>query len=156
MTKKRVILPAAARPPEIVDPPCPTCILLYGKDSRLLQTRQWVLENAGYRVLATTDLSEDQLKPPVELLILCHTLSCEGEHGEVSETTRAIGRGVKILTMTTDLPTMMTEAGDHFLNAFDGPETLLATVKMMCPNVAQLRHTALSHTGHSGINLGLR
>ena len=131
MTKKGLFFRPrlAPRPREIVDPPCPTCILLYGKDSRLL-------ENAGYRVLATTDLSEDQLKPPVELLILCHTLSCQGEHGEVSETTRAIGRGVKILTMTADLPTMMTEAGDHFLNAFDGPQTLLATVKMMCPNGA--------------------
>jgi hypothetical protein len=52
-----------------------TSILLYGQDALLLQTRQWVLEVAGYQVRRTTEFSEITLLPdPVDLLILCHSL----------------------------------------------------------------------------------
>jgi hypothetical protein len=56
----------------------PISILLCGQDSLLLQTRQWVLEAAGYQVRTTTEFSEVALESdPVDLLILCHSLSLE-------------------------------------------------------------------------------
>lgn len=56
----------------------PISILLYGQDSLLLQTRQWVLEAAGYQVRTTKEFSEVAPVPdPVDLLILCHSLSLE-------------------------------------------------------------------------------
>ena len=57
-----------------------TSILIYGRDRQLLETRQWVLEGAGYRVSKATELAGLAQLVPVEqidLLILCHTLSQE-------------------------------------------------------------------------------
>jgi hypothetical protein len=58
--------------------PEPVSILLCGRDALLLQTRQWVLEAAGHQVETTTKLSEVALVSiPVDLLILCHSLSLD-------------------------------------------------------------------------------
>jgi CheY-like chemotaxis protein len=58
----------------------PRSILLFGKDAMLLQTRRWLLERSGYVVRTASDLTElDRMSAegPVDLLILCHSLSVE-------------------------------------------------------------------------------
>ncbi|HVG27772.1 MAG TPA: hypothetical protein VM865_09215 [Acidobacteriaceae bacterium] len=53
-------------------------VLMYGTDVRLLQTRGWLLEASGYRALTAMDLPQLEwmaMREPVEVLILCHSLS---------------------------------------------------------------------------------
>jgi hypothetical protein len=55
-------------------------ILLYGRDTRLLESRQLVLQRAGYEVWIALGLAEIDAISQVEvvdLLILCHTLTVE-------------------------------------------------------------------------------
>jgi len=55
-------------------------IVLFGHDARLLETRKWALHSLGYRVLTAMHLAElDRIpnSPPVDLLVLCHTLSAK-------------------------------------------------------------------------------
>ncbi|MGI4828914.1 MAG: hypothetical protein ACRYFU_12100, partial [Janthinobacterium lividum] len=58
----------------------PTSILVYGRDPSLLDTRRWVLERAGYRVLTAQTLAEARhlaATEPVSVLLLCHGLSAQ-------------------------------------------------------------------------------
>ena len=53
-------------------------ILIYGRDKLLLQTRSWVLEQAGYQVHTTieeADAARQLRSQPVGVFILCHTLT---------------------------------------------------------------------------------
>jgi hypothetical protein len=64
-------------------PPTNGCrILIYGRDSTLLDTRRMLLASTGFQ--ADTASSLDELRsevrcaqPPYELVILCHTVSKE-------------------------------------------------------------------------------
>ena len=71
-------------------------ILLYGRDAHLQETRKWVLQSRGYRVLTIqrlTELNRIPLTPPIALLVLCHTLTSK----ECSEAIdRATSRWPKI------------------------------------------------------------
>src|ERR1700733_8444775 len=54
-------------------------ILVYGRDSTLLDTRRLVLASSGFRVNTVSDLQQfqrsvEQARPPYELFILCHTV----------------------------------------------------------------------------------
>lgn len=53
-------------------------VLIYGHDARLLESRKWVLQSCGYRALSVPTLaalSRVPLTPPINLLVLCYTLS---------------------------------------------------------------------------------
>jgi hypothetical protein len=55
-------------------------VLLYGRDRSLLNTRELILQKAGYRVWTAADLSEIDRAVQgerVDLLILCHSLTLE-------------------------------------------------------------------------------
>jgi len=60
--------------------PTQISILMVGHDAHLLETRQWVLEGLGYRVLTIqhqTELDRIPLTPEIALIVLCHTLSAK-------------------------------------------------------------------------------
>jgi len=60
--------------------PMSFCILVYGSDQLLLNTRTMVLEKAGYAVLTAIEASDVEriiLSQKISLLVLCHTLSSE-------------------------------------------------------------------------------
>lgn len=62
-------------------------IVICGRDAHLLETRKWVLQNLGYRVLTVQRLADlDRIpdNPPVALLVLCHTLSARESAGAVA------------------------------------------------------------------------
>ena len=105
-------------------------ILVYGHEARLLVTRRWVLEKAGFAVHATTDLREamERVEQGTALLILCHTLS-----GEDSKRVLAEARGrrpeTKVLILTTHRPVEREDDGVEILSAFIGPRVLLAAVE---------------------------
>ena len=53
-------------------------VLIYGHDARLLESRKWVLQSCGYRALSVRNLAtlnRVPLTPPINLLVLCYTLS---------------------------------------------------------------------------------
>jgi hypothetical protein len=53
-------------------------VLIYGHDARTLESRKWVLQSCGYRALSVRTiaaLNRVPLTPPIDLLVLCYTLS---------------------------------------------------------------------------------
>ena len=94
----------------------PACLLIYGTDSKLLDTRRMVLEYAGHHVLAQLDplsaapyLSELNF----DVLILCHTLSPEDCH-RVASLAYVRWPAIRTITLSRGWQTQ--------------PTTLLATV----------------------------
>jgi hypothetical protein len=68
--------------------PTQISIVLFGRDTHLLETRQLVLQTRGYRVLTSQNLAElDRIprSPEIALIVLCHTLSAK-------ERTEAVAR----------------------------------------------------------------
>ena len=55
-------------------------VLIYGHDARTLESRKWVLQSCGYRALSVRSiaaLNRVPLTPPIDLLVLCHTLTAK-------------------------------------------------------------------------------
>jgi DNA-binding response OmpR family regulator len=115
-------------------------ILVYGHEARLLETRRWVLEKAGFGVQVTMELQELErltVNQGPDLLILCHTLSVN-DCGEVLQRARELRPEMKVLLLTKHFPVSPEGAEVEVLSAFIGPKVLLATVeKVLCGAKAQ-------------------
>ena len=62
-------------------------ILIYGRDSTLLETRRLILASSGFRVNTVSTLQQfqraaEQAQPRYELFVLCHTVP-EEERDEI-------------------------------------------------------------------------
>jgi hypothetical protein len=73
-------------------------ILIYGRDSTLLETRRLVLASSGFRVDTVSTLQQfqravEQAQPPYELFILCHTVSAE-EQEEIKALALGLNTGL--------------------------------------------------------------
>lgn len=105
-------------------------ILLYGRDAHLQETRKWVLQSRGYRVLTIqrlTELNRIPLTPPIALLVLCHTLTSK----ECAEAiARATSRWPEIKKLALVRDGSRKPSGDlgQVMHALDGPTRLAATV----------------------------
>ena len=108
----------------------PVSILMYGKDSSLLDTRQWLLQASGYQVRTTMNLSDIERmasEESVDLLILCHSLP-------VADTGRAVALvlskrpSARTLILATHSSNHSATALEVVLNAAEGPAKLLSTV----------------------------
>ena len=106
-------------------------ILIYGTDSILLQTRRWILEGQGYRVLIATQIWEFELvprEPPMELLILCHSL----DEDKCSDAEKlALGRWPRIKSLalaTAAVRSRIVLPGDSMM-PLDGPQKFVLAVK---------------------------
>jgi DNA-binding NtrC family response regulator len=114
-------------------------ILIYGRDPSLLDTRRWVLERAGYRVLTAQNLAETEhsvATEPISLFLLCHSLSpqdCEVAFARADK----IQPEMKRLLITANTPVCAHRDQDRLLSAFDGPKALVATVHEMAPQPAE-------------------
>ncbi len=116
-------------------------ILVYGRDAQLTETRRWVLEGAGYKVITITELrGMDRLTPtrPVDLFILCHTLS-EDECALALTKARELRPGVKVLVLTASSSVCPQGADEETLSAFTGPRALLSTVERLLHSVTYPR-----------------
>jgi hypothetical protein len=106
-------------------------ILICGNDETLLETRALVLESAGFQVKSRIGVSYLKqmvtLQGDVYLTVLCHSLA-EAEREEALNylsDARPASKSL-VLTVGESRPPERTTAS---LNAFDGPEALIATVK---------------------------
>lgn len=110
-------------------------ILVYGRDPRLLDTRRWVLEKAGYRVLTVQTLSEAERMAavePISLFLLCHTLPIE-DCQKALAAANTIRPEMKLLLMTANTPLCSQGPDERVLSAFDGPKALIGAVQELLP-----------------------
>jgi hypothetical protein len=105
-------------------------ILMYGHDERLLETRQWVLQSRGYRILTITRLAgftSIPRIPPIKLVLLCHSLSVEE-----AEAAMALGDsrwpGVHILALGAKMLSAPSGLLGQLLHTMDGPAKLVSMV----------------------------
>ncbi|MGF7179035.1 DNA-binding NtrC family response regulator [Tunturiibacter psychrotolerans] len=107
----------------------PISVLVFGRDARLLETRRWLLEAAGYRVRTTAEYPEairilDAAN--IRLLILCHTLSTE-ECGRVLTSVHR-SQALKTLALTAGMCGCHDRMGTEVLDAMEGPAKFVSTV----------------------------
>ena len=107
-----------------------TSILMYGRDAHLLETRAWVLEQAGHRV--RTALNLDTLKRMLsaehtDLLVLCHSLSME-ECGRSIAFTVPWPR-TKSLILTAGPKGCHDQIMGAVIDTMDGPAKLVSVVR---------------------------
>lgn len=106
-------------------------ILVYGRDPLLLETRSWVLEEAGFAVVTSSSLveAEQQLaSPEVKLLVLCHTLSAQ-ERTDILAVASRINPSAKRLLLTASTVIPLDAPHEAVLSALEGPRALISTVR---------------------------
>jgi DNA-binding NtrC family response regulator len=113
-------------------------VLMFGRDSLLLQTRQWLLQSVGYRAHIARELAEveDVLsRGEVELLVLCHTLA-----GEECEQAIALlqrwSPSAKCLVLTANGCSCLAALCEESTQARDGPRKFVAKVTTLMKSVA--------------------
>ena len=114
----------------------PSTILVYGRDPLLLETRSWVLEEAGYRVDTASDLKDAEQKlsaSSVSLMLLCHTLTSK-ERSDVLAAANRLNPSAKRLLLTASTIIPIDAPHEPVLSALDGPRALIAAVKRVLPS----------------------
>lgn len=118
-------------------------ILLYGRDSTLLQSRRLVLEKCSHKVWATTDIAKADSLVDIQcpdLLIFCHSLSPE-QCEQALAFAHARWPKIKVLVLTAGASGCQDSLSDEVLDAMEGPARLISTVDQ----IAEPGPPALSH-----------
>lgn len=105
-------------------------ILVYGRDQRLLETRSWVLERAGYRVVLATHLPEAEAlakTETVEVAVLCHSLTAEESRAALLAF-RRLRPETQRLVLTVGATAVTDGQQEAVVSAYDGPRRLLEMV----------------------------
>lgn len=110
-----------------------SAILIFGKDSHLLDTRCWVLQRAGHRAWPATELSDFGYVGPSEgfdLVILCHSLSKEQRRRAII-LAEALWPGVQTMVLMSWPSGYDPGPKGHPVDASEGPEKLLKAVEIL-------------------------
>jgi|SRR6187402_1503862 len=108
----------------------PPSVLIYGRDTRLLKTRTWVLEQAGFKVFTTSNPEEATERIEVslfDLFILCHTLSVT-ECTDILASAHALRPEMKMLILSNSRSACESK-DDPILRVFASPVALLTAVR---------------------------
>ena len=108
----------------------PVSLLLFGVNRKLAETRSWVLEKNGYRVVQVAELERLQqmaARSEMALLILCHSLA-EGERSAAMLLAQARRPPLKCLALTTGVEDEPGGGPDAVVSSLAGPAGLLAAV----------------------------
>ena len=109
-------------------------VVIYGRDPRLLETRQWLLETEGYHVLTITDIAQiESIPPPVDLLILCHTGPSD-ECARVLDLALARWPGVRELVLVARGATTACIHESESFYTVEGPAKLISLVHHLLPS----------------------
>ena len=107
-------------------------ILLFGRQPDLLDSRRWVLETRGYRVVVANSLVEMASlpkDPPVRVALLCHLLTpAERTAASALAATRWPGSVTHALTQASRTPTGIL---GQLMHTSDGPTDLVAMVRTL-------------------------
>jgi DNA-binding NtrC family response regulator len=107
----------------------PARILIYGRDSSLLETRQLVLQTVGGIVDATTDFEHAKrllIEERPDLLVLCYTLTSQ-DRAAILSAVQDTRPAVQVLVLRADGPPSTQTSEDEF-SIFTGPGALKAKV----------------------------
>ncbi|WP_263385634.1 hypothetical protein [Granulicella arctica] len=108
-------------------------VLVYGRDHRLLETRRWVLEQAGMKVITATEgshVEQTLATQSIDIFILCHTLSPE-ESDAALLIASVLRPEMKNLVLTANTPLGSLGSHEQIVSAFEGPRGLLAVVERL-------------------------
>ncbi len=111
-------------------------ILLFGQDTRLVDTRRWVLEKAGFQLhtaLSLTDLDWMAEQHQIDLFILCDSLSSELRL-QALEVIRYRWPLSQRLVLTPILFSAALEPIEKVFPAMDGPRKLVAAIHHLLAN----------------------
>jgi DNA-binding NtrC family response regulator len=111
-------------------------ILVFGRDPLLLETRRLVLEQAGFHVLSVADsagVEKIVLAQPISLLVLCHSITDE-ERESVLKSAHSRRPDMKNIVLTTGTSVSRPGKNYEFVNAYDGPRSLISTVERLLKN----------------------
>ena len=106
-------------------------ILIFGRDSTLLETRGWILERTGALIFSATSLPETEkiaAEHSISLLVICHSVSPE-DCEQLLLAMDQLQPNVKKLLMTANTPLSPLGQGERTVSAFEGPAALLGTVE---------------------------
>ena len=107
-------------------------ILLFGRQPELLDSRRWVLETRGYRVVVANSLVEMASlpkDPPVAVALLCHLLTpAERTAATALAATRWPGSVTRALTQSAPTPTGIL---GQLMHTSGGPTDLVAMVRTL-------------------------
>jgi hypothetical protein len=102
------------------------CVLVYGQDPVLLETRAKVVQTRGFctcEASSDSELLERLNKARCKAIVLCHTLS-EREAERASLLAKQKIPGIRVIAMARSSP-----AYDESLGSFVRPEDLLALLE---------------------------
>jgi hypothetical protein len=108
-------------------------VLLYGRDRQLSETRQLILQRAGYGVWVATDLAQmDALSDVdgIDLVILCHSLTLE-ECGRALAFGRCRWPFVQSLFLSTVGSWCEAGESDQVFDSTQGTEKLLVALNQI-------------------------
>jgi hypothetical protein len=111
-------------------------ILIFGRDSTLLETRGWLLERTGALILSATSLLETEgiaAQYNISVLVICHSVSQDDCEHLLTAMNR-IQPKVKKLLMTANTSLGPLGQEEQTLSAFAGPAALLDRVHAMLPS----------------------
>ena len=114
-------------------------VLIYGQDALLLETRCLVLESAGFKVCAATELDEVLrllAERQIAVLVLCHTLPAEKCH-IILASARERRQSLKVLVLTGNDADCAAEEGDAVLEGFATARGLIASIQAMAGSRTQ-------------------
>ena len=101
------------------------CVLVYGSDPVLLETRAKVIQTRGFstcEAASEAELIERMKAARCKVVVLCHTLS-ESEAARAAQLARQEIPHIKIIAMAHH-----SEAFDESLGGFTNPHDLLAAL----------------------------
>ncbi|WP_446743218.1 hypothetical protein [Silvibacterium acidisoli] len=108
-------------------------VLLYGRDSQLLETREWILETIGYPSQVASRLEEFQLylqDRSLTLVIICHSVPA-------AETDAAIAAAhqrrpdLRMLVLVANASMRYRKTGERTFDTQEGPGLLIEAVQQL-------------------------
>ena len=111
-------------------------ILLYGRDARLVETRAWVLQKAGFRVLTALDplhLQVRGMEEAIELFLLCDSLDQEARSHALALIHSNWPRAKRLVLAPVSLPAGIDPTEEVF-QAIEGPGKLVIAIRSLIVN----------------------
>jgi hypothetical protein len=115
------------------------CVLCFGRDQMLLETRRMLLEQAGYTVLSTSieiEVESALVNGDICLLVLCHSL-LGADQEKICRFHRNMHSSAPILSLDVGKREPPENCGELF-RADDGPAAFLALVRKLTTSLAVL------------------
>jgi DNA-binding response OmpR family regulator len=114
----------------------PPQILLIGHEPSLMDTRRWLLQGRGFRVLLAarvTDASQILSSHDIDLLILCHSLSVKDLTHAIRMAQSIRPQMKRLILQSTDISHTVAalEEREQVLEPLEGPQAFLRKVTTM-------------------------